>query len=199
MISRSTWHHLLSTVSTPGTMVSRKLIPIFYEMKLRPTIRNQGMKTSENNFYHEKYSFTFCSFTFDFFGHLVLWQLQSNAFLPLPLPFSDQQLVGVVACAQGGCQFPPQPVCPGWQHCSTLSCSPTVTQDTPHIMKVLKKIKARIGLSHKHNQYNPPAQPLEFHPVHGDEGMGFKYLRRTNIFLMARAGLDQDDGSHGPS
>ena len=35
-------------------------------------------------------------------------------------------------------------------------------------MKVLKKIKARIGLSHKHNQYNPPAQPLEFHPVHGD-------------------------------
>ena len=38
----------------------------------------------------KKYSYTFCSVTFEFFGHLVLWQLQSNAFLPLPLPFSDQ-------------------------------------------------------------------------------------------------------------
>ena len=35
-------------------------------------------------------------------------------------------------------------------------------------MKVLKKIKARIGLTHKQSGYCPPAQPLEFHPVHGD-------------------------------
>ena len=35
-------------------------------------------------------------------------------------------------------------------------------------MKVLKKIKARIGLSHKQGGHCPPAQPLEFHPVHGD-------------------------------
>ena len=38
-------------------------------------------------------------------------------------------------------------------------------------MKVLKKIKARIGLSHKQSAYCPPAQPLEFHPVHGDNVM----------------------------
>merc|ERR1712226_1501983 len=36
------------------------------------------------------------------------------------------------------------------------------------IMKVLKKIKARIGLSNKAALHCPPAQPLEFHPVHGD-------------------------------
>jgi hypothetical protein len=35
-------------------------------------------------------------------------------------------------------------------------------------MKVLKKIKARIGLSHKQGLHCPPGQPLEFHPVHGD-------------------------------
>jgi len=35
-------------------------------------------------------------------------------------------------------------------------------------MKVLKKIKARIGLSNKTALHCPPAQPLEFHPVHGD-------------------------------
>ncbi len=35
-------------------------------------------------------------------------------------------------------------------------------------MKVLKKIKARIGLSHKQGLNCPPGQPLEFHPVHGD-------------------------------
>ena len=35
-------------------------------------------------------------------------------------------------------------------------------------MKVLKKIKARIGLSNKAALHCPPAQPLEFHPVHGD-------------------------------
>ena len=35
-------------------------------------------------------------------------------------------------------------------------------------MKVLKKIKARIGLSHKQGLICPPGQPLEFHPVHGD-------------------------------
>ena len=35
-------------------------------------------------------------------------------------------------------------------------------------MKVLKKIKARIGLSNKSQLHCPPAQPLEFHPVHGD-------------------------------
>merc|ERR1711953_188325 len=38
-------------------------------------------------------------------------------------------------------------------------------------MKVLKKIKARIGLSHKQAGFSPPAQPLEFHPVHGDNVM----------------------------
>ena len=38
-------------------------------------------------------------------------------------------------------------------------------------MKVLKKIKARIGLRHKQSAYCPPAQPLEFHPVHGDNVM----------------------------
>ena len=38
-------------------------------------------------------------------------------------------------------------------------------------MKVLKKIKARIGLSHKQGGINPPAQPLEFHPCHGDNVM----------------------------
>ena len=44
-------------------------------------------------------------------------------------------------------------------------------QTRPHkaaVMKVLKKIKARIGLSHKTGGHCPPAQPLEFHPVHGD-------------------------------
>ena len=41
----------------------------------------------------------------------------------------------------------------------------------PVSMKVLKKIKARIGLSHKQTVYCPPAQPLEFHPVHGDNVM----------------------------
>jgi len=35
-------------------------------------------------------------------------------------------------------------------------------------MKVLKKIKARIGLRHKQGLHCPPAQPLEFHPVHGE-------------------------------
>ena len=38
-------------------------------------------------------------------------------------------------------------------------------------MKVLKKIKARIGLSHKQAGFSPPGQPLEFHPVHGDNVM----------------------------
>ena len=41
----------------------------------------------------------------------------------------------------------------------------------PASMKVLKKIKARIGLSHKQAGFSPPAQPLEFHPVHGDNVM----------------------------
>ena len=41
----------------------------------------------------------------------------------------------------------------------------------PATMKVLKKIKARIGLSHKLAGYSPPGQPLEFHPVHGDNVM----------------------------
>ena len=36
------------------------------------------------------------------------------------------------------------------------------------IMKVLKKIKQRIGLSTKQGLICPPGQPLEFHPVHGD-------------------------------
>ena len=44
---------------------------------------------------------------------------------------------------------------------------------SPHTasMNVLKKIKARIGLSHKQAGFSPPAQPLEFHPVHGDNVM----------------------------
>ena len=37
--------------------------------------------------------------------------------------------------------------------------------------EMLKKIKARIGLRHKQSAYCPPAQPLEFHPVHGDNVM----------------------------
>ena len=41
----------------------------------------------------------------------------------------------------------------------------------PSNMKVLKKIKARIGLRHKQGLHCPPAQPLEFHPVHGDNVM----------------------------
>ena len=93
MISRSTWHHLLSTVSTPGTMVSRKLISIFYEMILTHIISNQGMKTSENNFYHEKYSFTFCSFTFDF---LDIWSYGScrvTLFSPSPSPSVTSSLL----------------------------------------------------------------------------------------------------------
>ena len=45
------------------------------------------------------------------------------------------------------------------------------TSQRPATMKVLKKIKARIGLSHKQAGYSPPAQPLEFHPVHGDNVM----------------------------
>ena len=53
-----------------------------------------------------------------------------------------------------------------------LSCYQTLALLTPdRAMKVLKKIKARIGLSHKQTAYCPPAQPLEFHPVHGDNVM----------------------------
>ena len=52
-----------------------------------------------------------------------------------------------------------------------LSCKSTLSPVISHDMKVLKKIKARIGLSHKQSQYCPPAQPFEFHPVHGDNIM----------------------------
>ena len=57
---------------------------------------------------------------------------------------------------------------------ATLSCYTTVSRVRRYntlTMKVLKKIKARIGLSHKQSHYSPPAQPLEFHPVHGDNIM----------------------------
>merc|ERR1711971_172572 len=46
-----------------------------------------------------------------------------------------------------------------------VSSGPSARAD---VMKVLKKIKARIGLSHKQGGHCPPARPLEFHPVHGD-------------------------------
>ena len=52
-------------------------------------------------------------------------------------------------------------------------------------MKVLKKIKARIGLSNKAALHCPPAQPLEFHPVHGDNVLltqGNTIAARYSIF-----------------
>ena len=55
-----------------------------------------------------------------------------------------------------------------------VSSGPPHRADVTHraaVMKVLKKIKARIGLSHKTGGHGPPAQPLEFHPVHGDNIM----------------------------
>ena len=54
-------------------------------------------------------------------------------------------------------------------------------------MKVLKKIKARIGLSNKAALHCPPAQPLEFHPVHGDNVLltqGNTIAARYNIFTI---------------
>ena len=38
-------------------------------------------------------------------------------------------------------------------------------------MKVLKKIKARIGLTAKSSYHCPPGQPFEWHPIHGDNVM----------------------------
>ena len=35
-------------------------------------------------------------------------------------------------------------------------------------MKVLNKIRSHIGLSQKKTLHSTPGQPLEFHPVHGD-------------------------------
>ena len=55
------------------------------------------------------------------------------------------------------------------------------------IMKVLKKIKARIGLSNKAALHCPPAQPLEFHPVHGDNVLltqGNTIAARYSIFII---------------
>ena len=54
-------------------------------------------------------------------------------------------------------------------------------------MKVLKKIKARIGLSNKAALHSPPAQPLEFHPVHGDNVLltqGNTIAARYTIFTI---------------
>ena len=61
-------------------------------------------------------------------------------------------------------------------------------------MKVLKKIKARIGLSNKAALHCPPAQPLEFHPVHGDNVLltqgntiaaRYSFFTITSIFTMS--------------
>ena len=55
-------------------------------------------------------------------------------------------------------------------------------------MKVLKKIKARIGLSNKAALHCPPAQPLEFHPVHGDNVLltqGNTIAARYSIFHIS--------------
>ena len=53
-------------------------------------------------------------------------------------------------------------------------------------MKVLKKLKARIGLSNKQGLICPPGQPLEFHPVHGDNvqlTQGNTIAERYVVFL----------------
>ena len=171
-----TWHQLLSLHRTPGTGCPGKqghgtsFILLCGYLCFRGLI--QSFKPCVTTIAAATPSVACVGWMLPFLGHPWWWQLQSG------VPWWR-----VLAAGRAGTLYSlssPRPA-------TALSSRPALAQSThqlhssyqhsytelpaPATMKVLKKIKARIGLSHKQGGINPPAQPLEFHPCHGDNVM----------------------------